>query len=62
MAVTSPCDGVTPERIKEEMLADLLKAETPKQWAEGMLLRHIRRTPPGNDNFSLITVFAEEEL
>ena len=23
MAVTSPYDGVTPERIKEEMLADL---------------------------------------
>jgi hypothetical protein len=44
------------------MLADLLKAETPEQWAEGMLLRHIRRTPPGNDNFSLITVFVEEEL
>ena len=44
------------------MLADLLKAESPRQWAEGMLLRHIRRTPPGNDNFSLITVFAEEEL
>ena len=55
-------DGFWEHVYQEEMLADLLKAETPKQWAEGMLLRHIRRTPPGNDNFSLITVFAEEEL
>lgn len=30
-------------------------------WFYGwMLLRHIRRIPPGNDNFSLITVFVEE--
>ena len=43
------------------MLADWLKAETPEQWAQFMLLRHIRRTPPGNDNFSLITIFAEDE-
>ena len=55
-------DGFWEYVYQEEMLADLLKAETPEQWAEGMLLRHIRRTPPGNDNFSLITVFAEEEL
>ena len=44
----------------EEILAELCKAHTPKEWAEGMLLRHIRRTPPGNDNFSLIAVFVEE--
>ena len=55
-------DGFWEYVYQEEMLADLLRAETPKQWAEGMLLRHIRRTPPGNDNFSLITVFVEEEL
>lgn len=55
-------DGFWEYVYQEEMLADLLKAETPEQWAEGMLLRHIRRTPPGNDNFSLITVFVEEEL
>ena len=48
------------EGHQEEILADLLKAETPEQWAKLMLLRHIRRTPPGNDNFSLITVFVEE--
>ena len=55
-------DGFWEYVYREEMLADLLKAETPEQWARGMLLRHIRRTPEGNDNFSLITVFVEEEL
>lgn len=54
-------DGFWEYVYREEMLLDLLKAETPEQWARNMLLRHIRRTPPGNDNFSLITVFAEEE-
>ena len=55
-------DGFWEYVYQEEVLADLLKAETPEQWAQLMLLRHIRRTPPENDNFSLITVFAEEEL
>ena len=55
-------DGFWEYVYQEEMLADLLKAETPEGWARDMLLRHIRRTPPGNDNFSLITVFVEEEL
>ena len=55
-------DGFWEYVYQEEVLADLLKAETPEQWAQLMLLRHIRRTPPGNDNFSLITVFVEEEL
>lgn len=54
-------DGFWEYVYREEMLIDLLKAETPEQWAENLLLRHIRRTPPGNDNLSLITVFAEEE-
>ena len=54
-------DGFWEYVYREEMLADLLKAETPGQWAQNMLLRHIRRTPEGNDNFSLICVFAEEE-
>ena len=53
-------DGFWEYVYQEEILADLLKAETPEQWAKLMLLRHIRRTPPGNDNFSLITVFLEE--
>ena len=54
-------DGFWEFVYREEMLTDWLKAETPEQWAQFMLLRHIRRTPPGNDNFSLITIFAEDE-
>ena len=54
-------DGFWEYVYREEILADLLKAETPQTWAESMLLRHIRRVPEGNDNFSLITVFVEEE-
>lgn len=42
-----------------EKLADILKAETAAQWTEHMLLC---RAPPGSNNFSLITVLAEEEL
>lgn len=53
-------DGFWEYVYREEILADLLKAETPQTWAESMLLRHIRRVPEGNDNFSLITVFVEE--
>ena len=54
-------DGFWEFVYSEEMQADLCRAATPEDWAESMLLRHIRRTPPENDNFSLITVFAEEE-
>ncbi len=53
-------DGFWEFVYNEEMQADLCKAPTPQAWAEEMLLRHIRRTPPGNDNFSLIAVFVEE--
>ena len=52
-------DGFWEFVYNEEIQADLLKAETPKQWVQLMLLRHIRRTPPGNDNFSVIAVFAD---
>lgn len=55
-------DGFWEYVYREEILADLLKAETPEQWAQSMLLRHIRRVPPGNDNFSLIAVFVEEGI
>ena len=55
-------DGFWEYVYQEEMLADWLKSTTPEQWVELMLLRHIRRTPPGNDNFSVIAVFVEEEL
>lgn len=53
-------DGFWEFVYNEEIQADLCKARTPEEWAELMLLRHIRRTPPGNDNFSIITVFVEE--
>lgn len=52
-------DGFWEYVYQEEILIDQLKAETAEQWARLMLLRHIRRTPPGNDNFSLIAVFVE---
>ena len=54
-------DGFWEYDYQEEIQADLLKAETPAQWVQLMLLRQIRRTPPGNDNFSVIAVFVEEE-
>lgn len=54
-------DGFWEYVYQEEMLVDWLKSTTPEQWVELMLLRHIRRTPPGNDNFSVIAVFVEEE-
>ncbi|MDR1217027.1 MAG: serine/threonine-protein phosphatase [Oscillospiraceae bacterium] len=50
-------DGFWEYLNDEELLIDLLKSDTPRRWAEYMLLRHIRRTRRGNDNFSLITVF-----
>ena len=54
-------DGFWEYVYNEEIQADLCKAESPEHWAQLMLLRHIRRTPPGNDNFSLIAVFVEGE-
>ena len=53
-------DGFWEYVYTEEIQADLCRARTPEEWAESMLLRHIRRTPPDHDNFSLITVFVEE--
>ena len=52
-------DGFWEFVYNEEMLVDCLKSRTPEEWARRMLLRHIRRTPPGNDNFSVIAVFAD---
>jgi len=51
-------DGFWEYLRDEEILIDLLKSATPREWAEHMLLRHIRRARPGNDNYSLIAVFA----
>ena len=53
-------DGFWEYVYNEEMEIDLCKAEGPEDWARRMLLRHIRRTPSGNDNFSLITILVEE--
>lgn len=53
-------DGLWEFVYNEEMLADWLRAANPFKWAQLMLLRHIRRIPAENDNFSLITVFVEE--
>ena len=53
-------DGFWEYVYTEEIQADLCRTQTPEEWAESMLLRHIRRTPPDHDNFSLITVFVEE--
>ena len=53
-------DGFWEFVYNEEMLVDCLKSKTPEEWGRRMLPRHIRRTPPGNDNFSLIAVFVEE--
>ena len=55
-------DGFWEYVYQEEILADCLKSDLPEQWAQLMLLRHIRRASPGNDNFSLITAFVEEEV
>lgn len=52
-------DGFWEYIYREEILLDLLKSSTPQQWAELLLLRHIRRTKPDNDNFSVITVFVQ---
>lgn len=54
-------DGFWEYVYDEEILIDFLKSDTPKQWAEHMLLRHIQRTKPMNDNYSLIAVFAEAD-
>ena len=40
-------DGFWEFVYNEEMLVDWLKSSSPEQWARRMLLRHIRRTPPG---------------
>lgn len=53
-------DGFWEYVYQEEIQADFLKAETPEQWVKLMLLRQLHRTPPGNDNFSVIAVFVED--
>lgn len=49
-------DGVWEYVKDEEILIDLLKAETAKDWAELLLLRLIDRIDGENDNLSLLTL------
>ncbi len=49
-------DGVWEYLYEEELLIDLLKAGTAREWAELLLLRVMGRIRPGNDNLSLIAV------
>lgn len=53
-------DGVWEYLYDEEILIDLLKSETAKEWAELLLLRMITRIGPGNDNLTLLTVLLQE--
>lgn len=52
-------DGFWEYLCDEEMLIDLLKAETAKEWAELLLLRVIARLDGENDNLSLLTVMVD---
>ena len=52
-------DGFWEYVKKDEMLIDLLKSESPKEWTEYMLLRHIARAEAKNDNFSSVAVFLD---
>lgn len=52
-------DGFWEYVYNEEMLLDFLKSIAPKRWIDFMLLRHIRRTKPANDNYSAIAIFVE---
>lgn len=52
-------DGVWEYVSDGEILVDLLKSDTPAEWAEHLLLRVISRIEPGNDNLSLITVMMQ---
>ncbi len=53
-------DGFWEYLYDEEILVDCLKAESPQQWAELMLLRLLPRVRPGSDNLTLLTVFLHE--
>lgn len=49
-------DGVWEYLRDEEILIDLLKAETAEEWAELLLLRVMGRIDEGNDNLTLLTL------
>lgn len=53
-------DGLWETLSLEEITGDLARSETPEEWAGLLLARHDGRAEPDCDNFSLITVFAED--
>ena len=50
-------DGLWGYLYDEEILVDFLKADSPRSWAELMLLRVLPRLTAGTDNLTLLTVF-----
>lgn len=52
-------DGVWEYLQDEEILIDLLKAETAKEWAELLLLRIMDRIQDGNDNLTMLAIMIE---
>ena len=54
-------DGVWEYLNDAEVLVDLLKSESARDWGEHLLLRVISRIGEGNDNLSLVTVLVGEE-
>ena len=53
-------DGVWEYVRDGEILVDLLKSETAREWAEHLLLRVIDRVQGENDNLTLLTVIVRE--
>lgn len=53
-------DGLWEYLGDHEVLADWLKADSPKEWAELMMQRAISRIQPGNDNLTLITLMVAQ--
>lgn len=51
-------DGFWEYLYDEEILIDFLKARSPEEWAERMLVRILPRLRPQNDNLTLLSVFA----
>lgn len=52
-------DGIWEYLYDEEVLIDLLKADTAKEWGELLLLRVISRIQPENDNLTLMTIMLQ---
>ncbi len=52
-------DGMWEYIWDEEILVDWLKSDSPKEWAEYLLLRAINRIDTGNDNLSIITLMID---